>query len=79
MLAIVGPDWRSRVQRLMGKVAVKNKFSVPPRSKARGLSMSICKPKEVELTWILFKGLKYLKLIVLGFYIFKKLHSRPEL
>ena len=50
-----------------------------PLSKARGLSMSINMPKEVELTWILFKGLKHLKLVVLGFKIFKKLNSRREL
>ena len=29
--------------------------------------MSIAKPKEVELTWILLKGLKYFKLLILGF------------
>ena len=28
-----------------------------PPSEARGLSMSIAKPMEVELTWILFKEL----------------------
>ena len=38
-----------------------------PPSKARGLSMSIAKPMKVELTWILFKGLKHFKLLILGF------------
>ena len=31
---------------------------ITPPGKARGLSMSISKPKELELTRILFKGLK---------------------
>ena len=41
--------------------------------------MSIAKPMEVELTWILFKGLKHFKQLILGFEIFKKLHSKTEL
>ena len=59
----------------------QNKFSEkePPLSEVRGLAMSIAKPMEVELTWILFKGLKHFKLLILSFKIFKKLHSRPEL
>ena len=41
--------------------------------------MSLAKPIEGKLTWILFKGLKHFKLLILGFLIFKKFHSRPEL
>ena len=37
-------------------------------------NVHIAKPIEVELTWILFKGLKNFKLL-----IFKTLHFRPEL
>ena len=40
--------------------------------------MSIAKPMEVELTWILLKGLKHFKLLIVGFQILKKLHSRPD-
>ena len=41
--------------------------------------MSIAKPMEVLLTWIIIKGLKNFKLLIIGFENFKKLHSRPEL
>ena len=33
-------------------------------SEARGLSMSISKPKEVELSWILLKGRNHFKLLI---------------
>ena len=49
------------------KIISPNKDPPPPPSEARGLLMSIGKPMEVELTWILFKGLKHFRLLILGF------------
>ena len=59
-------------QQFMGKVAVNGYGSdklvnCVGNSEARGLSMSISKPKEVELTCILFKGLNHIKLLIVGF------------
>ena len=56
-------------QRFMGKVAVHGYGSVlivncVGNSEARGLSMSISKPKEVELSWILLIGLNHFKLLI---------------
>ena len=53
----------------MGKVAVNGYGSdklvnCVGNSEARGLSMSISKPKEVELSWILLKGLNHFKLLI---------------
>ena len=64
---------------LMSQLCWQHAKIISPNKNPRVLSMSIAKPMEVELTWILFKGLKHFKLLILGFQIFKKLHSRPEL
>ncbi len=36
-------------------------------------------PAEVQLTWVLFLWLANAKLMIWGFWIFAKLHSRPEI
>ena len=40
---------------------------------------AIVRPPEVQLTWILFLWLANVKLMIWGFWIFAKLHSRPEI
>ena len=43
------------------------------------LWMAIARPPEVQLTWVLFLWQANVKLKILGFWIFAKLHSRPEI
>ena len=41
--------------------------NISPNKNPPGKAMSIAKPMEMELTWILLKGLKNFKLLILGF------------
>ena len=43
------------------------------------LWMAIARPPEVQLTWVLFLWLANVKLMIWGFWIFAKLHSKPEI
>ena len=40
---------------------------------------AIARPPEVQLTWVLFLWLANAQLMIWGFWIFAKLHSRPEI
>ena len=40
---------------------------------------AIARPPEVQLTWVLFLWLANAQLMIMGFWIFAKLHSRPEI
>ena len=40
---------------------------------------AIARPAEVQLTWVLFLWLANAQLMIWGFWIFAKLHSRPEI
>ena len=39
---------------------------------------AVAQPPEVQLTWVLFLWLANAQLMIWGFWIFAKLHSRPE-
>ena len=54
-------------KRLMSQLCWQHAKIISPNKNIVNISMSIAKPMEVELTWILFKGLKHFKLLVLGF------------
>ena len=40
---------------------------------------AVAQPPEVQLTWVLFLWLANAQLMIWGFWIFAKLHSRPEI